>query len=138
FIVGMALVGFGGGLRIVCFRTLGKFFTFEITIRPEHKIVDIGPYGVVRHPAYTGSLFLFIGAIILANGPESYPWASGLSTSSFIIRYLLHAWSAYLVYVVYSLLSRGPIEDRGLHEEFGKDWEDYAKRVPYRFIPGIM
>ncbi|KIJ31366.1 hypothetical protein M422DRAFT_266885 [Sphaerobolus stellatus SS14] len=54
----MAFVGFGGGLRIVCFRTLGKFFTFKITIRPEYKIMDIGPYGVVRHPAYTGSLFL--------------------------------------------------------------------------------
>ncbi|KIJ30094.1 hypothetical protein M422DRAFT_187591 [Sphaerobolus stellatus SS14] len=121
FIVGMAFMDFGGGLRIVCFRKLRKFFPFEITIRSEYKIVDVGSYGVVRHPAYTGPLFLFIGAIVLANGPGSYPCASGLSTSSFITRYLLHTWSAYLVYVVYSLLSRGPIEDRGLHEEFGKD-----------------
>ncbi|KIJ30596.1 hypothetical protein M422DRAFT_214489 [Sphaerobolus stellatus SS14] len=138
FIVGMALVIFGGGLRIICYRTLGKFFTFEITIRPDHKIVDIGPYGVVRHPSYTGSLFLFIGSILIANGPGTYPWACGLATSSLIIRSLLQVWSVYLVYCIYSLLRRGPIEDRGLHAELGKEWENYAKRVPYRFIPGIM
>ncbi|KIJ24978.1 hypothetical protein M422DRAFT_194054, partial [Sphaerobolus stellatus SS14] len=67
----------------------GKFFTFKITICPDHRIMDIGPYGAVQHPSYTGSLFLLIGSILIANSPGTYPWACGLATSSLIIRSLL-------------------------------------------------
>ena len=133
----MSFIIFGSLLRLLCYRTLGKFFTFEITIRQDHKIVDIGPYGIVRHPSYTGSLFLLGGAIILASGPGTYPWACGLTNSSLVLSSLL-AWDACLVYCIYSLLSRGPVEDRGLRKQFGKEWEEYAKRVPCRFIPGLI
>ncbi|KIJ44718.1 hypothetical protein M422DRAFT_167702 [Sphaerobolus stellatus SS14] len=137
-IVGVTAIVVGGSLRILCFRTLGRFFTFQITIRSDHKIVDIGPYGIVRHPSYVGSFLVITGATVFAAGPGSYPWVCGLDSSSAFLGPSLGAWIAFLAYWLYSILSRGPIEDRVLHAELGKEWEEYAKRVPYMFIPGVI
>ena len=35
------------------------------------------------------------------------------------------------------LIWRAPREDASLREAFGKQWEEYAKEVPYRFIPYV-
>jgi protein-S-isoprenylcysteine O-methyltransferase Ste14 len=37
---------------------LGRLWSGMITLREDHRVVDTGPYGLVRHPIYTG----FIGA----------------------------------------------------------------------------
>lgn len=29
-------------------------------------------------------------------------------------------------------------EDEVLHNEFGKEWEAYANRVPWRILPGVL
>lgn len=118
--MGTSFIIFGCLLRLLCYRTPGKIFTFKITIRQDHKIVDVGPYGIVRHPSYTGSLFLLSGAIILASGPETYSWACGLTNSSLILSSLL-AWDAYVIYCIYTLLSRCPVEDRGLRNSLGRN-----------------
>jgi len=44
-------------------------FTFEMSIRKEHILVTSGPYGVVRHPGYTGAL-LAIGGMLLLHASE--------------------------------------------------------------------
>src|SRR5712675_920168 len=33
---------------------LGKFWSNTITHKEDHRVVDTGPYGIVRHPIYTG------------------------------------------------------------------------------------
>jgi len=123
---------------MLCFRELGKFFTFQITTRSEHKLIDSGPYGIVRHPGYTGALLLIGGGIVLVSGPSSYLNSCGITTSSTLLQQLKYLWTAHAVYAVSSLLRRGPFEDKQLHAEFGKTWEDYARRVPYWYIPGII
>ena len=35
------------------------------------------------------------------------------------------------------LLARMSKEDRALRNQFGKKWDDWAKRVPYSIFPGI-
>src|ERR1700740_1645867 len=42
---------------------LGRFWSNAITHKEDHKVIDTGPYGVVRHPIYTGLIIA-----ILANG----------------------------------------------------------------------
>jgi protein-S-isoprenylcysteine O-methyltransferase Ste14 len=43
----------------------------EAAIAANHRLVDTGPYRIVRHPSYTGALMAFLGlALCLAN------WAS--------------------------------------------------------------
>jgi protein-S-isoprenylcysteine O-methyltransferase Ste14 len=30
------------------------------------------------------------------------------------------------------------VEDEMLHEQFGQEWEDWARRVPYQVVPFVM
>lgn len=46
---------------------LGALWSGRITAKTDHRVVDTGPYGIVRHPIYTGIL-LAIYATALAKG----------------------------------------------------------------------
>ena len=50
---------------------LGRFWSNAITHKEDHRIVDTGPYGVVRHPIYTGLIIA-----ILATGFAVATWTS--------------------------------------------------------------
>ena len=39
--------------------------------------------------------------------------------------------------VSWVFLKRAEAEDRVLREEFGKEWEEWARVVKYKFIPGL-
>lgn len=58
---GLALVLGGAALRLWAIRTLGQFFTRDIQVSAAQTVVDTGPYRLVRHPSYTGSLLEFLG-----------------------------------------------------------------------------
>ncbi|KAG1779990.1 hypothetical protein EV702DRAFT_1266900 [Suillus placidus] len=60
----------GGFLRWWCFCTLGRFFTFKLSVRQEHKLVTTGPYAVrvVRHPSYAGTLLRSMGMLMFIPG----------------------------------------------------------------------
>jgi protein-S-isoprenylcysteine O-methyltransferase Ste14 len=40
---------------------LGHFFTIDVRVQPDQKVVDSGPYQWVRHPSYTGLIVFFVG-----------------------------------------------------------------------------
>ena len=62
--IGFGIVAAGTLLRLTCYRYLGTLFTFDLTLFPKHTLVTAGPYGFVRHPAYLGSLLVFLGDLI--------------------------------------------------------------------------
>jgi protein-S-isoprenylcysteine O-methyltransferase Ste14 len=51
----------GAGLRIWSILTLGRLFTFVVTIQSDHQLVERGPYRTLRHPSYTGGLIALAG-----------------------------------------------------------------------------
>jgi len=54
----MAIAGVFIALK--AYKDLGKFYTFEIGIREDHKLITRGIYEYIAHPGYFGqSLFLF-------------------------------------------------------------------------------
>jgi protein-S-isoprenylcysteine O-methyltransferase Ste14 len=59
--LGVGLQALGVGLRWWSMRTLGR--SYERTLRTEdaQPVVDSGPYAVVRHPGYAGSLLIWTG-----------------------------------------------------------------------------
>jgi protein-S-isoprenylcysteine O-methyltransferase Ste14 len=63
FLLGTFLTGLGGYIRYSCYRELGRLFTFEMSIRKDHKLVTSGPYSIVRHPGYTGAVLTVVGII---------------------------------------------------------------------------
>lgn len=54
------------------------------------------------------------------------------------VRYSFAVYILSLSSVVVGLLDRARKEDKTLQDKFGKEWVDYAKAVPYRFIPYII
>lgn len=47
---------------------LGKFFTIQVAISEDHRVIDTGPYKFIRHPSYTGGLLMCLGlGLCLAN-----------------------------------------------------------------------
>jgi protein-S-isoprenylcysteine O-methyltransferase Ste14 len=111
-----------GGIGIVLYM-LGNWWTFRentfaapvVKIQEGQRVVDTGPYAIVRHPMYASALFLFIGVPLLLGS-----WL-GLAFSALFI--LGIAWRAVQ-------------EERTLRKEL-QGYEDYIARVRYRFIPFV-
>lgn len=127
----------GASFRTWSVKSLGKFFTWEISIRPGHKLYTGGPYSFVRHPAYAGAITIGIGQTLfyMANGTfvkECIGWKYPLAFN--IGRLVL---SAHTALGVMTIFKRTMTEDGLLKKEFGKEWEDWARRVKYRIYPGI-
>jgi protein-S-isoprenylcysteine O-methyltransferase Ste14 len=59
----------GSSLRIWSMRTLGHFFTFEVTIRRRHSLITTGPYRWLMHPSYTALATSIPGLLFLLGGP---------------------------------------------------------------------
>jgi protein-S-isoprenylcysteine O-methyltransferase Ste14 len=59
--VGLALMLAGMALRLWAVRTLGRFFTVTVDVADDQRVVDRGPYSLVRHPSYTGMLVVYLG-----------------------------------------------------------------------------
>ena len=38
----------------------------------------------------------------------------------------------------YVLVGRAELEDRVLRKEFGEEWEEWVRKVPYKFIPYVF
>lgn len=137
FIVGWAVVVAGGLIRLQCYRTLGRLFTYELTLRPEHQLVTQGPYSVVRHPSYTAGMSETVGIAICLASSGSWVVQSGVLTT-IGGKTIAASWLGWSVYLLVSVSSRIPHEDRMLQKKFGRQWDGWAARVPYKLFPGIV
>ena len=63
-LVGAALVLLGVGLAVWARFVLGRNWGQPMTQRENPELVTAGPYGVIRHPIYTGILTSMLGAAI--------------------------------------------------------------------------
>jgi protein-S-isoprenylcysteine O-methyltransferase Ste14 len=89
---------------------LGRFWSNAITRKEDHRVIDTGPYGLVRHPIYTG----LIGAM-LATG-----FAIGTITA--LLGTLL---------ITFGLWRKARMEEGFLTTELGADaYGAYCRRVP--------
>ena len=52
-------------------------------------------------------------------------------------RFLVIIYLNLLVVVIFFTTARMSKEDIALRNQFGKEWDDWAKRVPYSIFPGI-
>jgi protein-S-isoprenylcysteine O-methyltransferase Ste14 len=112
--IGLFFVLFGLVVRWIAILTLRRYFTVNVAIRKDHKIVNNGLYKTIRHPAYSGNLLSFFGlAVYFAN------WLT------FIIIF---------VPVLCAFLYRIKIEEEALIAQFGKKYIAYKEKTN-RLIP---
>jgi len=113
---GVALFVTGLLLRWWAIITLGRFFTVDVTIEPDHELIKRGPFRMVRHPSYTGVLLAFVGlALTLGN------------------------WAALLVMLVpigAAFIHRMNVEENALSRALGPQYSDYMRRTK-RLVPFI-
>src|SRR5690349_8407996 len=57
--VGIALLGLG--MRIWSMSVLGRFYTRTLKVTDNQSIVRDGPYALIRHPGYLGSILIWSG-----------------------------------------------------------------------------
>ncbi|PIL33590.1 hypothetical protein GSI_04213 [Ganoderma sinense ZZ0214-1] len=130
-------LGFAGGaMRMWCHHALGRLFTWELSVRENHKLITNGLYSLVRHPSYTGLILMTCGNIIYLASERSYfveaeLWNTGLGRA---IGYTL---SVYLTWITWMLCARARQEDAMLKREFGAQWDEWAERTPWKVIPFI-
>ncbi|KAI0321316.1 hypothetical protein OF83DRAFT_1051467, partial [Amylostereum chailletii] len=136
FLIGVAIAVAGAYIRLASFREMEQMFTYELSIRRDHKLITTGPYSVVRHPSYTGSFMLHVG-ITLCELSSGTWWTSVGMAETWAGKAIATTWAALVCYSCL-IFARAPREDMLLCKEFGKEWEKYAERVKFRFIPGVL
>jgi protein-S-isoprenylcysteine O-methyltransferase Ste14 len=114
--LGYALL-LGGIAGITWAEAVNKFFEPSVRIQTDrgHRVIDTGPYAIIRHPGYAFSFALFFG-IPLTLGSL---WG------------LIPAMMMSVLLVVRTVL-----EDRTLQSEL-PGYKEYAQRVRYRLLPGL-
>ncbi|SKA45869.1 Phospholipid methyltransferase [Chitinophaga eiseniae] len=113
---GLSVILAGMIFRFYAIASLGRLFTVVVTIRKDHHLKKDGIYGVLRHPAYAGSLLSFLGF--------------GLS---------LNNWLALIIAfvpVLAAFIHRMDIEEKVLTEQFGSEYTDYIRHTQ-RILPFI-
>jgi protein-S-isoprenylcysteine O-methyltransferase Ste14 len=133
-----ALLSFLGGLlRLYCYRALGSQFTFEISFRSQHKLITQGPYGVVRHPSYSAAFIAFTGIGIYHGAHGSWVNESDVLEHT-IGRTVIGTMTLMSFAGLAGLVRRISTEDKMLRMQFGEEWEEWAKKVPYVTLPGLF
>jgi protein-S-isoprenylcysteine O-methyltransferase Ste14 len=103
-------------LLVVQAMRANRFFSPVVRVQTErgHRVIDRGPYGTIRHPGYLGMIVSVL--------------CSGL---------VLGSWLGFAFAAAYAalILRRVFFEDAFLQVNL-TGYADYARRVPYRLIPG--
>ena len=114
---GCTLLGCGLGLRAWSMAILGTRYTRGLQVMKRQELVTAGPYRLIRHPGYAGSLLVWIGYALGAGS-----WAAAIIIS-------LVLGGAYLYRIA--------AEERMLRAEFGAPYQMYQQRT-WRLIPGLF
>jgi protein-S-isoprenylcysteine O-methyltransferase Ste14 len=116
-IAGIMLILLGVALRWWAILTLGRYFTLDVAVRSTQAVVQSGPYCLVRHPAYSGTLLTLLGTgLALANCAS-----------------LVALLAGGLVGLLYCVR----VEERTLAAALGQPYVDYV-RPTKRFIPFLF
>jgi protein-S-isoprenylcysteine O-methyltransferase len=116
-----ALAGLGailGGLylRRRALAVLGHHFSIKLQLRRDHRLVDSGPYRLLRHPNYTALVLVMLGTALVLHSPLALGAASLL-------------WFP-------ALLLRIGQEESALRAHLGEDYVRYSERT-WRLVPGV-
>ena len=89
------------------------YLSRTIEVQENQKVIDTGLYGIVRHPMYFATLFLFLSMPLILNSPISF---------------------LIMLFYIPIIIIRIKNEEEVLEKELD-GYLEYKKRVKYRLIP---
>lgn len=91
------------------------YLSRTVEVQENQKVIDTGLYGVIRHPMYTATIFLFLAMPLV-----------------------LGSWIAFAVMFLYpaAIVARIGNEEKVLEEGL-QGYTEYKKKVKYRLLPLI-
>ena len=114
-IAGVVITFAGLGLTNWSRARLGRYWSGVVALKQDHRLIQSGPYRVVRHPLYTGIILAAIGVVLCIT-----TW-SGLGG---------------IVLLTACFERRAHKEDALLASEFGAEFEIYRQRTG-RLVPRL-
>lgn len=115
--IGLTVFAAGTVLRWWAIYYLGKFFTVDVAVAVDHRVVNTGPYRWVRHPSYTGLLLQFAGL--------SLSLGNTLSVAVINLPILL------------ALCYRIQVEEAALRNGLGEEYVAYMRGTK-RLVPWVL
>lgn len=95
---------------------LGRLWSGFVTLKEDHHIVDTGPYGLVRHPIYSGVMFSALMTALMKATPAA--------VLGFVMVVVGFGWVA-------------KVEEKFLRSQLGEGaYDDYSRRVAM-LVPGL-
>ena len=76
--LGVVMEASGLGLRVWSMRTLQAAYTRTLRTAGDQATVERGPYAVIRHPGYLGSLLVWVGFGLTSRSPAAAALVGGL------------------------------------------------------------
>lgn len=92
-----------------------SYLSRTIEVQENQKVIDTGLYGIVRHPMYSATLFLFLSMGVILGSPISF---------------------AILLFYIPIIAKRMNNEEKVLEKGL-EGYSDYKKRVKYKVIPFV-
>ena len=114
---GLGIMVSGWAIHIWAMRVLGQFYTRTLRTTADQHIVRQGPYRLIRHPGYLGSLVFWIGA--------------GLATGNWIVA------GGIALAIVFAYRARIRAEETMLLANFGQAYKDYSRQT-WKLIPFLF
>ena len=106
----VALVGLGFVFAWWARIHLGMLWSASVTIKADHKVIDTGPYALVRHPIYTGMIL------------SAAATAAAIGSGTAILGAAVMALGLWI---------KARLEERFLREQLGAAaYDSYRARVP--------
>ena len=103
-------------MRLYAMRDLGSHFSAYVILQPEHRLVERGVYGSIRHPLYLSLLLVPAGIAMVFTSLLALP---------------IFALAAIFV------ADRISQEEKMLAEHFGSQFSAYQSRT-WMLIPGLF
>jgi protein-S-isoprenylcysteine O-methyltransferase Ste14 len=115
-IMGLIIMMTGIVIRYWAAKTLGVYYTRTLRIEDQHRVIEQGPYRVIRHPGYLGVMLLLIGGAMATTN-----WLPIIVTP-------------VMMFIGY--FYRIHFEEKMLQSILGQPYIDYMRRS-WRLIPFI-
>lgn len=107
-ILGVIVCGTGIIFAITGRTALGENWSGKVIIQKNHTLIQSGPYGITRHPQYTGAITAYFGTAIVLGQTFGFIWS---------------------IVLTLGLIWKAKLEEKILSQKFPEEYPEYRKKV---------